>query len=45
MPAAPGRVCLVHGEPAPMDALQALIQDRLGWIPHTPAHGERIAVS
>lgn len=45
IPAAPGRLCLVHGEPAPMDALKALIQSRLGWMPHTPEHGERIAVS
>src|SRR5688572_12931184 len=29
-PTRPGRVCLVHGEPQPMDALKALIQDRLG---------------
>jgi metallo-beta-lactamase family protein len=43
-PAAPGRLCLVHGEPTPMDALQALIQSRLGWAVHTPAHGERITV-
>ena len=41
-PAPPGRLCLVHGEPAPMDALKTLIGERLGWAPHTPAHGERI---
>ena len=35
-------VCLVHGEPAPMDALKALIEKRLSWTPHTPAHGETI---
>jgi metallo-beta-lactamase family protein len=40
--AAPRRLCLVHGEPAPMDALKGLIQDRLSWTPHTPAHGETI---
>jgi metallo-beta-lactamase family protein len=45
LPSAPGRLCLVHGEPEPMDALKALIQQRLGWAAHTPAHGERIAVS
>jgi len=39
---APRRVCLVHGEPAPMDALKGLIQERLSWAPHTPAHGETI---
>ena len=39
---APRRVCLVHGEPAPMDALKGLIQERLSWSPYTPAHGETI---
>jgi metallo-beta-lactamase family protein len=39
---APRRVCLVHGEPAPMDALNGLIQERLSWNPYTPAHGETI---
>jgi metallo-beta-lactamase family protein len=39
---APRRVCLVHGEPGPMDALKALIRDRLSWTPHTPEHGETI---
>jgi len=39
---APRRVCLVHGEPAPMDALKGLIQKRLSWSPYTPAHGETI---
>jgi metallo-beta-lactamase family protein len=42
LPAAPGRLYLVHGEPAPMDALRSLIAERLGWAPYTPAHGERI---
>jgi metallo-beta-lactamase family protein len=41
---APRRLCLVHGEPAPMDALKALIQNRLSWTPHTPAHGETIGL-
>jgi metallo-beta-lactamase family protein len=40
----PGRLCLVHGEPAPMDALKTLIESRLSWNVHTPQHGERIAV-
>jgi metallo-beta-lactamase family protein len=44
VPSAPGRLCLVHGEPAPMDALKALIGERLGWTPYTPAHGERIEI-
>ena len=39
---APGRLCLVHGEPSPMDALKALIRGRLSWSAHTPAHGETI---
>jgi hypothetical protein len=33
----------VHGEPAPMDALKALIVERLGWAtPYTPQHKEQI---
>jgi metallo-beta-lactamase family protein len=43
-PSPPGRVCLVHGEPRPMDALKALIQSRLGWTAHTPAHRETIEI-
>lgn len=42
IPERPGRLCLVHGEPAPMDALRARIHSQLGWDAHTPAHGERI---
>jgi metallo-beta-lactamase family protein len=42
LPQAPGRLCLVHGEPGPMDALQALVKQRLGWPVHTPNHGEAI---
>ncbi len=38
----PRRLCLVHGEPAPMDALKSLIHERLSWTPYTPAHGETI---
>ena len=44
LPAAPERLCLVHGEPGPMDALKALIGERLGWTPYTPAHAERIEI-
>ena len=44
LPAAPGRVCLVHGEEGPMDALRACLADRFGWQPHMPTHGERIDV-
>jgi metallo-beta-lactamase family protein len=41
LPARPGRLCLVHGEPAPMDALKMLVQQRLGWDADTPQHLER----
>jgi len=44
LPRRPGRLCLVHGEPAPMDALKTLVADRLRWDAHTPAHGERIGI-
>lgn len=44
LPAAPQRLYLVHGEPAPMDALKTLIHDRLGWSSSTPSHGERLEV-
>jgi metallo-beta-lactamase family protein len=44
LPRRPGRLCLVHGEPGPMDALRRLVADRLRWEAHTPAHGERVAV-
>jgi metallo-beta-lactamase family protein len=40
----PRRLFLVHGEPQPMDALKATIEQRLSWNVHTPAHGERIAI-
>jgi metallo-beta-lactamase family protein len=41
-PAPPGRVCLVHGEPEPMDALKGLVRERLGWDAQTPGYRERI---
>ena len=44
LPRRPGRLCLVHGETGPMDALKALVKDRLGWDAQTPEHGERIEV-
>jgi len=44
LPRRPARVCLVHGEPAPMDALKALVKERFGWDAQTPAHGERIEI-
>jgi metallo-beta-lactamase family protein len=39
-PSPPGRLCLVHGEPQPMDTLKGIIQEQLGWDAHTPAHRE-----
>jgi metallo-beta-lactamase family protein len=39
LPAPPRRLCLVHGEPQPMDALRELIDRTLGWRAETPAHG------
>jgi metallo-beta-lactamase family protein len=44
LPAVPGRLCLVHGEPQPMDALKASIKERLGWEPHAPEHRETITL-
>jgi metallo-beta-lactamase family protein len=44
LPAAPRRLCLVHGEPEPMDDLKGLIVNRLGWAPYTPAHRETLQV-
>ena len=44
LPRRPGRLCLVHGEPGPMDAFKALVKERLGWDAQTPAHAERIEV-
>ena len=43
-PTPPKRLFLVHGEPAPMDALKALVKERLGWDAETPEHGARIEV-
>jgi metallo-beta-lactamase family protein len=43
-PAKPGRVCLVHGEPEPMDALKTVIQQRLGWTAETPHHLQRLSL-
>ena len=44
IPAAPSRVCLVHGEPSAMDALNGLIRNRLAWNTYMPAHNETIDV-
>jgi metallo-beta-lactamase family protein len=40
----PTLTCLVHGEPAPMDALRAAIERELGWTVKTPDHLEQLAV-
>ena len=44
LPSKPARLCLVHGEPAPMDALKTLVQERLGWTAETPGHLERLSL-
>jgi metallo-beta-lactamase family protein len=44
LPAAPTRLCLVHGEPGPMDALKARIGERFGWDVSTPAHRQTISL-
>jgi len=44
LPSQPARLCLVHGEPAPMDALKTLVQERLGWTAETPGHLERLSL-
>jgi metallo-beta-lactamase family protein len=43
-PSAPQTLYLVHGESGPMDALKSMIEQRLGWTCHTPAHQETITV-
>jgi metallo-beta-lactamase family protein len=40
----PSVTCLVHGEPAPMDALKTRIEQELKWTVRTPAHQEKIEV-
>ena len=37
----PTTLCLVHGEPAPMDTLKARIEAELKWNVKTPAHREK----
>ncbi len=44
LPSSPGTLCLVHGEPGPMNALKQSIEQRLGWTPRIPAHHERIEI-
>jgi metallo-beta-lactamase family protein len=38
----PRMTFLVHGEPVAMEALQALIKNKLGWPTKMPEHGERV---
>jgi metallo-beta-lactamase family protein len=42
LPALPQRLCLVHGDPQPMDALHQQIKDRLGIDALTPEYKQRI---
>ena len=44
VPSAPRRLCLVHGEPGPMDALKARIAERFGWQVSTPEHREVVSL-
>ncbi len=44
LPTPPGRLCLVHGEPAPMDSLKDTIQAALGWPALTPDHRDSIQI-
>jgi metallo-beta-lactamase family protein len=37
----PSMLCLVHGEPLPMDALKARVERELQWGVKTPAHREK----
>lgn len=38
----PAMTCLVHGEPAALDALRARLQTELHWPVHAAAHEERV---
>ncbi len=40
----PSLLCLVHGEPGPMDTLKARIESELRWTVNTPAHREKIDI-
>lgn len=41
---APALLCLVHGEPGPMDALKATIESELQWTVKTPGHRDTIEI-
>lgn len=38
----PKTLCLVHGEPIPMDALKARVERELGWTVITPTQGSHL---
>jgi len=40
----PGRMFIVHGEPAAQDALKAKISDTLGWDPSCPDYRESVEI-
>jgi metallo-beta-lactamase family protein len=42
MPAPPRRLYLVHGEPQPMEALAATLEERLGWRAERPIYRETV---
>ncbi len=42
LPSMPRQLVLVHGEPGPMDALRAAVQQRFGVTPLTPEHLQTI---
>jgi metallo-beta-lactamase family protein len=44
LPSPPRRLMLVHGEPAPMDALKGTIERALGWKAETPQHLETVTL-
>jgi metallo-beta-lactamase family protein len=44
LPRRPRRLCLVHGEPEPMSALQTSVKAQFDWDAMMPLHGERIEV-
>lgn len=41
---APSLLCLVHGEPIPMDTLKARVESELKWTVRTPNHRETITI-
>jgi metallo-beta-lactamase family protein len=44
LPSGPRTLCLVHGEPGPMNALKQSIEQRLGWHARSPTHAERLEI-